>query len=92
MYKLPTLIITFLFTFCCFSQTQNPLLSDDTEAQQKWVDIVYTNLSLEEKIGQLFMVQVMSNQDAKTKTKIVHLIKNQKIKSCKFPGNGICFN
>ena len=36
-------------------------------------------MSLEEKLGQLFMVQVFSSQDKATKTKIVKLIKDQHI-------------
>lgn len=57
----------------------NPLLHKDVEAQQKWVDSIYNAMSLEEKLGQLFMVQVFSSQDKATKTKIVKLIKDQHI-------------
>ncbi|WP_282135951.1 glycoside hydrolase family 3 N-terminal domain-containing protein [Seonamhaeicola maritimus] len=59
--------------------TVNPLLSEDVEAQKKWVDSVYSSLTLKEKVGQLYMVQVMSNQDAATKNKIVKLIQDHKI-------------
>src|SRR5690606_23210456 len=73
--------LLFLFsTFSIFAQTaDNPLLAKDVMAQQKWVDSVYASMSLEEKIAQLFMVQVMSNQDAKTKSKIVELVRDYKI-------------
>ncbi|MFD2541398.1 glycoside hydrolase family 3 N-terminal domain-containing protein [Lacinutrix gracilariae] len=61
------------------AQEVNPLLKGDGVAQKKWVDSLYNSLTLQEKIGQLFMVQVFSNQDAANKAKIVRLIKNQKI-------------
>src|SRR5690606_29109659 len=71
----------FIFSFFpIFAQTaNNPLLSNDALAQQKWVDSVYASMALEEKVGQLFMVQIMSNQDAKTKNKIVELVRDYKI-------------
>ncbi|WP_053977789.1 glycoside hydrolase family 3 N-terminal domain-containing protein [Mangrovimonas xylaniphaga] len=52
----------------------NPLLAENPVAQQKWVDSIYNGMSLEEKLGQLFMVQVFSSQDAKTREKIENLI------------------
>ncbi len=61
--------------YCLYAQnTPNPLLSEDIEAQKQWVDSVYATLSLKEKIGQLYMVQVMSNQDETVKKSIVDLI------------------
>ena len=79
MIKIPTLYFALLISILGFSQTQNPLLSSDVGAQKKWVDSMYTNMSIDEKIGQLFMVQVMSNQDIKTKIKNIRLIKDHKI-------------
>ena len=79
MRLIPAFILVFFFANLSFGQVQNPLLSYGTEVQQKWVDSVYSAMSLDERIGQLFMVQVLSNQDAKTKSNIVSLIKNQKI-------------
>ncbi|OMP30790.1 glycoside hydrolase family 3 N-terminal domain-containing protein [Mangrovimonas sp. DI 80] len=52
----------------------NPLLAENPVAQQKWVDSIYNGMTLEEKLGQLFMVQVFSSQDAKTREKIENLI------------------
>ncbi len=71
------LIITCLSVSNSYSQiTKNPLLTSDFESQQKWVDSVYTAMSLKEKIGQLYMLQVFSNQDKKTEHAIVKLIKD----------------
>ncbi len=77
--------ILFYFTLLLVSNTAlaqsntNPLLSQDFEKQQKWVDSIYSSLSLKEKIGQLFMVQVFSNQDAKAKEAVIKQIKDNKI-------------
>src|SRR5690606_23002002 len=71
----------FLFTTFLISaqKADNPLLADDAKAQKKWVDSVYASMTLNDKVGQLFMVQVMSNQDIKTKEKIVALIRDYRI-------------
>lgn len=45
-----------------FSQQLHPLhVLDDKENQQKWVDSVYQSLSLEQRVGQLFMVDLFSS-------------------------------
>lgn len=64
-----------------FSQTEtpNPLLVEDIELQQKWVDSIYNGLSLQEKVGQLFMVQVFSNKGLKHENEITKLIKDHHI-------------
>ncbi|MBC2845193.1 glycoside hydrolase family 3 N-terminal domain-containing protein [Winogradskyella flava] len=73
-----------LFCLCVqinFAQElyNHPLLSEDPIQQQKWVDSVYNSMSLKERIGQLYMVQVMSENSAKVNNKIVDLIKNEHI-------------
>tara|TARA_R110002096_G_scaffold97997_1_gene218280 strand:- start:6080 stop:8995 length:2916 start_codon:yes stop_codon:yes gene_type:complete len=74
-------IVVFLFvTLISFAQTiANPLLTSDFDSQQKWVDSVYNSMTLQEKVGQLYMVQVMSNQDDATKNKVVKLITDNHI-------------
>ena len=57
-------------------QFSNPLLTKDIKAQEKWVDSVYQSMSLNEKVGQLYMVQVYSSQDNKTKQSIIKQIKD----------------
>ncbi|PKQ44030.1 glycoside hydrolase family 3 N-terminal domain-containing protein [Confluentibacter flavum] len=76
-----SLYIFFLFiTYSISAQkVENPLLANDFIAQQKWVDSVYASMSLHEKVGQLFMVQVMSNQDEKMKIKIIELVRDYHI-------------
>ena len=48
-----------------FAQRVDPLKAKDVEAQEIWVDSVLNSMSVDEKIGQLFMVQAYSNLDTK---------------------------
>lgn len=79
MRQIIFIIISFFSTFLIFSQSENPLVTYDATAQRKWVDSVYNAMTLKEKVGQLYMVQVMSNQDQKTKKEIINTIKNHHI-------------
>ncbi len=75
-----SLIVFIMSFFPSYSQSENhPLAHKDHEAQQKWVDSLYSAMSLEEKIGQLFMVQVFSNQDKASENKIAKLIRDNHI-------------
>ena len=65
----------FIFSFTLLAQdTSSPLVSSDLELQKTWVDSTYNSLSLKEKIGQLYMIQVFSNQDQATKKTILNQI------------------
>lgn len=50
-----------------------------TETQSRWVDSLYNQMSLEEKIGQLFMVAAYSNKNEVHARSIDSLIMNQHI-------------
>ncbi|WP_333693693.1 glycoside hydrolase family 3 N-terminal domain-containing protein [Flavobacterium sp.] len=50
-----------------------------TTDEKKWVDSIYNALSLEEKIGQLFMVAAYSNKDSAHIKSLDKLITEQKI-------------
>jgi len=68
-------ILTCLFAISAIGQTtENPLLTSDKAGQQKWVDSLYNNMTLKEKVGQLYMMQVMSNQDEATKNSVIKTI------------------
>lgn len=57
-------LLSFFFSF---GQQINPLIViDDLENQQQWVDSIYGNMSLQEKVGQLFMADIFSS-DPKVK-------------------------
>jgi len=77
MKHLLLISLLLLAGFTAFSQQQNPLLVPDSRAeQQRWVDSIYDHMSLQEKVGQLFMVDVFS-RDPKSKTDLVKgLIEN----------------
>ncbi|WP_347926190.1 glycoside hydrolase family 3 N-terminal domain-containing protein [Pontimicrobium sp. SW4] len=70
--------ITLLLLFSCVfasAQSNHPLATKDYEAQQKWVDSVYNSMTLKERIGQLYMVQIFSSQDEKTKQTLIKQLK-----------------
>ncbi|NIJ45413.1 beta-glucosidase-like glycosyl hydrolase/CubicO group peptidase (beta-lactamase class C family) [Wenyingzhuangia heitensis] len=78
------LLISFFIFPNCFSQLlsfeKDPLLSKANPlGQQIWVDSILKTLSLDQKIGQLFMVQAYSNKDEKHQQEINSLIKNQHV-------------
>ena len=75
-----------LILFCLVFQisfaqeaTKNPLITVDSTEQIKWVDSIYNAMSVKERIGQLFMVQVQSAHSTKQNDKIVELIKSEAI-------------
>lgn len=72
-----------------FSQQLHPLqVLDDLENQQKWVDSVYNSLTLEQKVGQLFMVDLFSSDPKSKVDKIKQLITNHHIGGVIFSKGG----
>lgn len=53
----------FFVTHFCYSQNFDPLRTSDYTAQEQWVDSIFSSMNLDEKIGQLFMVQAYSNKE-----------------------------
>lgn len=49
-------------SFAYAQTTLDPLLTSDWELQEQWVDSVYSQLTIDQKIGQLFMVMAFSEQ------------------------------
>jgi len=73
-------VFCFIFSLSLLAQeSSSPLDAPDLELQKIWVDSTYTALSLKEKIGQLYMSQVFSNQDQATKKSILNQIKTNYI-------------
>ncbi len=84
--------LTLLFiSFGCtvIGQQLHPLHKiNDFENQKKWVDSIYTEMTLEEKVGQLFMADLFSS-DSKTKVdRIKRLITEQHIGGVIFSKGG----
>ena len=71
--------IIFLFSIF-FSHSQiNPLMTLDSLAQETWVETKYKAMTMEEKVGQLFMVSIASNQNDNATDAITKLIKEEHI-------------
>jgi beta-glucosidase-like glycosyl hydrolase/CubicO group peptidase (beta-lactamase class C family) len=66
----------------------DPLVTRDKTTQENWVNRKYDNMSLDEKIGQLFMVNVASSQDKTATDRILNLIKQHKIGGVIFSTGG----
>ena len=74
--KKELLIMFFIgFAFNVSAQSVDPLRAQDAEAQTIWVDSIMKNMTLDEKIGQLFMVQAYSNKDEKHADFITEMVK-----------------
>ena len=69
------------FSFLTYSQNIDPLLVNTSEqqAQMHWVDSVYSVLSLEEKVAQLFMPMVFTERDSVHFHQTLDLIEKYKI-------------
>ena len=79
--------------FLCFivvaSQAQlDPLQTADSLAQEQWVNDRYQEMSLEERIGQLFMVLVASDQPKSSTDKIAQIIEEHQIGGVIFSKGG----
>ncbi|WP_442266985.1 glycoside hydrolase family 3 N-terminal domain-containing protein [Tenacibaculum sp. ZS6-P6] len=72
--KKKILLLAVIFTSVINAQQLDPLRAKQYILQQEWVDSIIDSMSIEEKIGQLFMVQAYSNKDAKHEKFISDLI------------------
>ncbi|MFK8297839.1 glycoside hydrolase family 3 N-terminal domain-containing protein [Capnocytophaga cynodegmi] len=71
------------------AQKINPLVTKDEQEQKKWVENTYKNMSLDEKIGQLFMVSAFSSQIGTKNTEYIkELIKKYHIGGIIFSKGG----
>ena len=66
-YIFYTISLLFLVNSVFSQKSKDPLLASNPELQKKWVDSVYNTMTLKEKIGQLYTIQVFSNEDEATK-------------------------
>jgi len=67
--------VAFLVTFFnSYSQNLDPLRTDDYYAQEKWVDSILNSMTVDQKMGQLFMIQAYSNLDTVHENKIKEMI------------------
>ncbi|MEO8516061.1 MAG: glycoside hydrolase family 3 N-terminal domain-containing protein [Flavobacterium sp.] len=54
-------------------------LFEDSPAEEKWVDSIYSNMTFDEKLGQLFMVAAYSNKDTVHFNAIDKLVTDYKV-------------
>lgn len=89
---LRVLFLIFAFAKAYTSQAQfsshDPLVTNDSIAQMKWVDSVYNSLNNREKVGQLFMVDLFSNKGKAHVDAVRKLVKEQKIGGIIFSKGG----
>ena len=89
MKKLFLILLVLFFSFTGISQQIYPLLVENDQLnQKKWVDSIYNSMTLKEKVGQLFMVDVFSSDPKSKNDKIDSLIKNQHIGGIIFSKGG----
>ncbi|MEG9326666.1 glycoside hydrolase family 3 N-terminal domain-containing protein [Salinimicrobium catena] len=81
------LFFSFLFIQNSFSQSR-PLIAEDHELQRKWVDSIYNQMTLNEKVGQLFIVDIYSNGSSEEKEKVRELISEEKVGGVIFSKGG----
>ena len=60
MFRNVIILFISLFSYSLFSQ--NPLVTSDYANQKIWVDSVYSSLTVDQKIGQLFTIWVATKQ------------------------------
>jgi len=82
------LLLSLFFVQISSAQNINPLIAEDYKDQKKWVDSIYENMSLQEKVGQLFMVDVFSNKKGKEIDKVRALITDYHIGGIIFSKGG----
>ena len=70
--------------FSSFLFSQNPLLTKDVENQKKWVDSIYNNLSIDQKIGQLFTIWVATKQGPEKMEEVLSIIKKKSFRWVNF--------
>ena len=67
-------VIIFLIAITTTAQQVDPLLTSDAIEQEAWVKQLMDSMTVEEKIGQLFMVQAYSNRGIKHERFITNMI------------------
>ena len=60
-------------------KSERKIFFKDSDSETRWADSIYSKLSLQEKLGQLFMISAYSNKDSVHQNKIKGLIKDYKV-------------
>lgn len=75
------LLVIYVLFFAVMLQSQHtdPLEKYDTYGQKIWVDSILSTMTIDQKIGQLFMINAYSNRDANHQADIDGIIKKYEI-------------
>lgn len=82
------LVSILVFSQILFSQQKHPLQAKDSTAQMQWVNKTYDEMTLDEKIGQLFIVDVWSAKEKAHTDRIKKLIREYHIGGVMFSKGG----
>src|SRR5690606_39825301 len=77
MKKYPFLILIILISQLSKAEHDSPFYVDSL--QMGWVNAKYDSMTLDEKVGQLFVVAAYSNKDSAHESEIENLVKNENI-------------
>ena len=88
MPKRLLLLLSLLLTSMSTHGQVHPLQTSDSTAQISWVETRYREMTLDEKLGQLFMVLVASDQSKAATDKIKTLIREQHLGGIIFSTGG----
>ena len=86
--KLTLALLFFLAFVQSFFAQIDPLIADNPDAQRMWVDSIYNGLTLKQKVGQLFMVDVFSEKGKAEQNRVKKLVENQEIGGIIFSKGG----
>lgn len=74
------LLLALLVANFFYAQNKNPLIDElNKDDQRQWADSIYKNMSLDQKIGQLFMLDIFSSASDKDIKFLKHRIKKYHI-------------
>ena len=82
------LLLFIVVTTVTFAQQSYPLYVNDIPTQRKWVDSVYNAMTLDQRVGQLFMVDLFSSDPKEKIDKVRKLVKEQHIGGVIFSKGG----
>lgn len=82
------ILLLFLVTAVTYAQQSYPLYVNDIPAQRKWVDSLYNGMTVDQKVGQLFMVDLFSSDPKEKIDKVRKLVKEQHIGGVIFSKGG----
>ena len=78
-FLFPLLVFGLISFHISAQKSVNPLLTKDVLSQQKWVDSIYNNMDIRQRVGQLFMVRAVSNNNKSNEAEVARLISNHQI-------------